>query len=98
MCTGGYVLEDVSQWMCTSGCVLVEASSSCGGATFAFRLGMDPLLIKRMRDWMSDAYMRYIEHHTPEGLVRLPRTLAAACAVHEKVETGCGVGSPGWVG
>ena len=54
-----------------------------GGATFAFRLGMDPLLIKRMGDWMSDAYMGYIEHHTPEGLVCLPRSLAAACAVYE---------------
>ena len=52
-----------------------------GGATFAFRLGEDPLLIKRMGDWMSDAYTGYIEHHTPEGLVRLPRSLAAACAV-----------------
>jgi hypothetical protein len=54
-----------------------------GGATFAFRMGMDPLLIKRMGDWMSDAYMGYIEHHTPEGLVRLPRSLAAACSVYE---------------
>jgi hypothetical protein len=28
-------------------------------------LGMDPLLIKRVGDWLSDAYMVYIEHHTP---------------------------------
>jgi len=54
-----------------------------GGATFAHRLGVDPLLIKRMGDWRSDAYMGYVAHHTPEGLVRLPRTLAAACAVYE---------------
>jgi hypothetical protein len=38
-----------------------------GGATFAHRLGVDPLLIKRMGDWRSDAYMRYIDHNTPEG-------------------------------
>ena len=54
-----------------------------GGATFAHRLGVDPLLIKRMGDWQTDAYMGYVVHHTPEGLVRLPRTLAAACAVYE---------------
>jgi hypothetical protein len=54
-----------------------------GGATFAFRLGVDPLLIKRMGDWLSDAYMRYIEHNTPEGLVRLPLALAAACSAYE---------------
>jgi hypothetical protein len=54
-----------------------------GGATFAFRLEMDPFLVKRMGDWVSDAYMGYIEHHTPQGLVRLPRSLAAACAVYE---------------
>jgi hypothetical protein len=42
-----------------------------GGATFAHRLGIDPLLIKRMGDWRSDAYMGYMAHHTPEGLVRL---------------------------
>jgi len=38
-----------------------------GGATFAHRLGVDPLLIKRMGDWRSDAYRRYIDHNTPEG-------------------------------
>jgi len=54
-----------------------------GGATFAHRLGVDPLLIKRMGDWRSDAYMRYIDHNTPEGLARLPRTLAAACSAYE---------------
>ena len=80
---GGCVLEDVSQWMCTSGCVLVDAFSSCGIVMFAFRLGMRTLLIERKREWMSDAYMMYIEHHTPQALVRLPRSLAAACAVYE---------------
>jgi hypothetical protein len=54
-----------------------------GGATFAHRLGVDPLLIKHMGDWRSDAYMRYIDRNTPEGLVRLPRTLAAACSAYE---------------
>ena len=51
-----------------------------GGATFAHRLGVSPLLIKRMGDWSSDAYMGYIDHSTPEDLARLPRALAAACA------------------
>ena len=32
-----------------------------GGATFAHRLGMDPMLIKRMGDWASEAYQRYID-------------------------------------
>ena len=81
MSHGGCVLVDVSQRMCTGGCVLVEASSWCGDVTFAFRL--EKLLIKRMRHWMSDAYMMYIEHHTAHVLVRLPRSLAAACAVYE---------------
>jgi hypothetical protein len=54
-----------------------------GGATFAHRLGVDPLLIKHMGDWRSDAYMRYIDRNTPEGLVRLPQTLAAACSAYE---------------
>jgi hypothetical protein len=54
-----------------------------GGATFAFRLGIHPLDIKRMGDWSSDAYMLYVELQTPEGLVRLPRALAAACAAYE---------------
>jgi hypothetical protein len=43
-----------------------------GGATYAHRLGVYPTLIKRMGDWRSDhAYMLYIDHHTPEGLVYL---------------------------
>ena len=51
-----------------------------GGATFAHRLGVDPLLIKRMGDWRSDAYMLYVDPHTPEGLVSLPVSMARACA------------------
>ena len=51
-----------------------------GGATFAHRLGVDPLLIKLMGDWRSEAYMDYIDPHIPEGLVRLPLALATACA------------------
>lgn len=51
-----------------------------GGATFAHRLGVDPLLIKRMGDWRSEAYMRYIDPYTPEGLVSLPVAMSRACA------------------
>ena len=51
-----------------------------GGATFAHRLGVDPMLIKRMGDWSSDAYMGYINPHTPEGLVSLPAAMTRACA------------------
>jgi hypothetical protein len=51
-----------------------------GGATFAHRMGVPPLLIKLMGDWSSDAYMAYVEHATPEDLARLPRALARAIA------------------
>jgi hypothetical protein len=51
-----------------------------GGATYAHRLGVDPMLIKRMGDWRSDAYMLYIDHHTPEGLVCLPAAMTQSCA------------------
>jgi hypothetical protein len=51
-----------------------------GGATFAHRMGVSPLLIKLMGDWSSDAYMSYIDHATPEDLARLPRALARAIA------------------
>ena len=51
-----------------------------GGATFAHRLGVDPLLIKRMGDWSTDAYMLYVDPHTPEGLVSLPVAMSRACA------------------
>jgi hypothetical protein len=51
-----------------------------GGATFAHRMGVSPLLIKLMGDWSSDAYMTYIDHATPEDLARLPRALARAIA------------------
>jgi hypothetical protein len=39
-----------------------------------------PMLIKRMGDWRSDAYMLYIDHHTPEGLVCLPAAMTQSCA------------------
>ena len=39
-----------------------------GGATLAHRLGIDPFLIKRMGDLSPDAYMDYVDPHTPEGL------------------------------
>jgi len=51
-----------------------------GGATYAHRLGVDPMLIKRMSDWRSDAYMLYIDRHTPEGLVCLPAAMTQSCA------------------
>jgi len=51
-----------------------------GGATFAHRMGVSPLLIKLMGDWSSDAYMAYIDHTTPTDLARLPRALAMAIA------------------
>jgi hypothetical protein len=53
-----------------------------GVATYAHRLGVDPMLIKRkMGDWRSDAYMLYIDHHTPEGLVcLLPVAMTQSCA------------------
>jgi len=38
------------------------------------------LLSKRMGDWLSDAYMLYVDPNTPEGMVSLPVTLARACA------------------
>ena len=34
-----------------------------GGASFAFRSGVSPYLVKLMGDWQSDAYRRYI--HVP---------------------------------
>ena len=49
-----------------------------GGATFAHRMGVSPLLIKLMGDWSSDAYMSYIDHTTLTDLARLPRTLTKA--------------------
>lgn len=67
-----------------------------GGATFAHWLGVDPLLIKRMSDWRSDAYMRHVGQQNPEGLVRLPQTLTAACVVYEQPSAGGGVGRLGW--
>ena len=51
-----------------------------GGATFAHRLSVDPLLNKIMGDWSSDAFMAYIDKYSPENMVRLPLVLAAACA------------------
>mmetsp|Transcript_30756 Transcript_30756/g.51771 ORF Transcript_30756/g.51771 Transcript_30756/m.51771 type:complete len:230 (+) Transcript_30756:360-1049(+) len=51
-----------------------------GGATLAHRLGIDPLLIKRMGDWSSDAYMDYIDPNTPEGMVTLPVAMTRLCA------------------
>jgi len=51
-----------------------------GGATYAHRLGVDPMLIKRMSDWRSDAYMLYIDRHTPEGLGCLPAAMTQSCA------------------
>ena len=51
-----------------------------GGATFAHRMGVSPLLIKLMGDRSSDAYMAYIDHTTPADLARLPRALAKAIA------------------
>ena len=51
-----------------------------GGATFAHRMSVSPLLIKLMGDWSSDAYMSYIDHTTPTDLARLPRALAKAIA------------------
>jgi hypothetical protein len=51
-----------------------------GGATFAHRMGVSPLLIKLMGDWSSHAYMTYIDHTTPTDLARLPRALAKAIA------------------
>ena len=51
-----------------------------GGATYAHRLGVHPMLIKRIGDWKSDAYMLYIDHHTPEGLVCLPAAMTQSCA------------------
>ena len=51
-----------------------------GGATFAHRMDVPPLLIKLMGDWSSDAYMAYVEHATTEDLARLPRALAKAIA------------------
>jgi hypothetical protein len=49
-----------------------------GGATFAHRIGVSPLLIKLMGDLSSDAYMAYIDHATPGDLARLPRALTKA--------------------
>jgi hypothetical protein len=49
-----------------------------GGATFAHRKSVSPLLI--VVDWSSDAYMAYIDQATPEDLARLPRALARASA------------------
>jgi hypothetical protein len=51
-----------------------------GGATFAHRMSVCPLLIKLMGDWSSDAYIEYINHTTPADLARLPRALAKAIA------------------
>jgi hypothetical protein len=51
-----------------------------GGATLAHRLGIDPLSIKRMGDWSSDACMDYIDPHTSEGPVSLPVAMTRLCA------------------
>ena len=31
-----------------------------GGASFLYKLGADPILIKLSGDWLSDAYLRYV--------------------------------------
>ena len=36
-----------------------------GGATYAHRLGVYPMLIKRMGDWKSDAYI-HVVHRSPQ--------------------------------
>jgi integrase len=51
-----------------------------GGVTFAYRMGVPPLLIKLMGDWSSDVYMTYIDHTTPSDLARLPRALTKTIA------------------
>ena len=51
-----------------------------GGATFALNQGVDPLYVKWMGDWRSDAYLGYVDQYAPESLVRLPAAMAAACA------------------
>jgi hypothetical protein len=40
--------------------------------------------------WRSDAYVIYVEHQIPKALVRLPRTLATACAMCERDRLWCG--------
>ena len=48
-----------------------------GGATYCFNLGVDPLLIKLLGDWASDAYLLYDETTTARRL-QLPRAMVDA--------------------
>jgi integrase len=48
-----------------------------GGATFAFRTGVDHALIKMLGDWKSDAYLLY-EQTSTERRLCLPRLMAKA--------------------
>ena len=70
-----------------------------GGATFAHRLGVDPLLIKRMGDWQTDACLHGVcgasHPRGPGPPAPNPRSSLRRLRV---IETGCGLGSPGWVG
>jgi hypothetical protein len=50
-----------------------------GGATFAFRLGVDHALIKLVGDWKSDAYLLYDQTSNSRRL-RLPRAISGGCS------------------
>ena len=52
-------------------------ASEGGGATFAFRLGVDHALIKVQGDWRSDAYLVYDQMSNARKL-QLPRMMADA--------------------
>ena len=57
-----------------------------GGATFAFKLGVNPELIKYLGDWASEAYQRYQEMPLAMRL-SLPQTMAAAVAAVQQRST-----------
>ena len=58
-----------------------------GGATVAFNLGVDHLLIKLQGDWVSDAYQRY-EQITRQRRLELPKRLAERLRQVEKAWSG----------
>ncbi|KAK3280563.1 hypothetical protein CYMTET_11608 [Cymbomonas tetramitiformis] len=57
-----------------------------GGATMAFNLGVDHLLIKLQGDWVSNAYQRY-EQLTEARRLELPKRLAARMKQVECIHT-----------
>ena len=50
-----------------------------GGASFLYKLGADPILIKLSGDWLSDSYLRYVSVDLEHFMI-VQQIIAAAIA------------------